>query len=600
MQSPSRLAWLFSAILLFVVAFGLLPRQQAKGTAAVIGWDVAGYYLYLPATFIHHDLRDLKFHEQMMRDYAPTPNFEQQAFVCAPTGHYVLKYPAGMAVHYLPFFLAAHALAAPLGYAADGYSPPYQMAILLGSVLAAIAGLWLVRRALRPRFGEWPTALTLLAIVLGTNYINYTAIAGAMSHNWLFGWYAALLLLTPAFYERPGRGRALAIGAIIGLMALTRPTDILAVVLVLGWGLRPDGATLRGRLAFWQRHWPLLLLALLAGAAVLSIQPLYWHYVSGHWIINSYQEQGFDWLKPHLWDGIFSFKGGWLLYSPLVVVALAGFAALRRQQPAAFWPMLVFMVVFTYVAFAWKEWLYGGSLGQRAMIQTYAVLAWPLAAAHRWLLTRRVWLVAYAVFAALTCYYSLWLTYQAHRGGLLVVGQMTRAYWWRILGRYEVPAEARLALDTNYDFTGTPRNTQVIWQEDFETPTDSSACARPPLAGRCSLLLDAAHPSSREYVIPARRGQFRWVRGSALASSSDYEYQEGHYTQFVVKFCQGDKVLRERTVQYQRVLQPGVPQQLSFYIKAPSADFDHLKVVFLHHGTASMLFDNASLTAFDD
>ncbi len=24
-----------------------------------------------------------------------------------------------------------------------------------------------------PRFGEWPTALALLALVLGTNYLNY-------------------------------------------------------------------------------------------------------------------------------------------------------------------------------------------------------------------------------------------------------------------------------------------------------------------------------------------------------------------------------------------------------------------------------------------
>ena len=358
-------------------------------------------------------------------------------------------------------------------------------------------------RALRPRFGEWPTALTLLAIVLGTNYINYTAIAGAMSHNWLFGWYAALLLLTPTFYERPGRGRSLAIGAIIGLMALTRPTDILVVILVLGWGLRPDGATLRGRLAFWQRHWSLLLLALVAGAAVLSIQPIYWHYVSGHWIINSYQEQGFDWLKPHLWDGIFSFKGGWLLYSPLLVVALAGFAALRRQQPTAFWPMLVFMFVFTYVAFAWKEWLYGGSLGQRAMIQTYAVLAWPLAAAHRWLLTRRVWLLAYAVFAALTCYYSLWLTYQAHRGGLLVVGQMTRAYWWRILGRYEVPAEARLALDTNYDFTGAPRKPHIIWEGRLRDAPRQHRL-RPPTAGGPLLTAARRRPPQQPRVCHSR------------------------------------------------------------------------------------------------
>jgi hypothetical protein len=602
MKSPSWLAWLFSSLFIISIALvghGLWPGAQHHGPTRVITWDVSGYYLYLPATFIHHDLQELRFHEQLLRDYAPTPDF-QQAFRHPASGHYVMKYSAGMALQYLPFFTVAHALAGPLGYPADGFSPPYQLALLIASLLVACLGLALVRRALLPRFGEWPTALTLVVIVLATNYLNYSAVDGAMTHNWLFAWYAGLLLLTPAFYQRPTLGRALSIGAVLGIMALTRPTEILAALIPLLWGLHPSGATVRGRLAFWQQRPGLLLAALLVGGLILSIQPLYWHYVSGDWVVYSYQQQGFSWLRPHLLDGIFSFKSGWLLYSPLLVVALAGFGALHRQQPPAFWPMLVFMVLFTYVTFAWDEWLYGGSLGQRAMVQSYAVLAWPWAAAHRWLLTRRLWLWAYAGLAVLGSYYNLWLTYQAHLGGLLVVGQMNRAYWWRILGRYNVPAETRLLLDTNYDFTGTPHSERVLWQEDFENARSGQACGQPALQGQCSLLLDAAHPASPEYSIPARRGQFQWVRGSALASSSLGEQMEGRMTQFAVRFCQGPRVVRERTVQFQRVLQPNQAEELHFYVKAPREDFDHMVVVFLQQGPATVRFDNAQLVAFDE
>jgi hypothetical protein len=598
MKSPSWLAWLFSSLLIVAVSFSFVSRLQASGTTAVISWDVSGYYLYLPATIIHHDLKELRFHEQLLRDYGPTPDF-QQAFRHPASGHYVMKYSAGMAVQYLPFFLVAHALAAPLGYPADGFSMPYQLAILLASLLVASLGLWLVRRALLPRFGEWPTALTLLAIVLGTNYLNYTALDGAMTHNWLFTWYAALLLLTPAFYQRPTLARAVGVGTIVGLMALTRPSDILAALIPLLWGLRPALPALRERLAFWQQHLGLLLGAVLVGAAILSIQPLYWHYVSGDWVVYSYQNQGFSWLRPHLWDGIFSFKSGWLLYSPILVVALVGFGTLRRQQPIAFWPLLVFAVLFTYVTFAWDEWLYGGSLGIRAMVQSYAVLAWPMAAAHRWLLARRFWRWGYVLFALLCCYYNLWLTYQAHRGGLLVAGQMNRAYLWRILGRYQVPADARLLLDTNYDFTGTPRNYHVLWQQDFES-LSGEACGKPALQGQCSLLLDAAHPTSAEYNIPAKPGQFEWVEGKALAMTSQSEWVEGRMTQFAVRFCQGSRVVRERTVQFQRVLQPNQPQELHFYIKAPHDDYDHVTVVFLHHGQSTMWFDKVQLAGFDD
>lgn len=580
------------------MAFGYLPRQRATGTAAVISWDVSGYYLYLPAIFIHHDLRELRFHEQMLRDYAPTPDF-QQAYRHPVSGHYVLKYSAGLAVQFLPFFLVAHALAAPLGYPPDGFSPPYQMAILAGSLLMAVVGLGLVRRALRPRFGEWPTALTLLTIVLGTNYLCFSALAGAMTHNWLFTWYAALLLLTPAFYGRPTLGRALAIGAIVGLMALTRPTDILAVLIPLLWGLRPNGGVGRARLAFWRQHAGLLLSAGLAGTAVLSVQPLYWHYVGGEWVIYSYQDQGFSWLQPHFWNGIFSYDSGWLLYSPLLVAALVGFGSLRRQQPEAFWALLVFFVLFAYVTFAWDEWRYGGSLGQRAMVQSYAVLAWPWAAAHRWLLARRAWRRAYAGLALVLCYYSLWLTHQAYRGGLLFAGQMKGAYLWRILGRYDVPRETRLLLDSDFDFTGTPRHYRTLWRQDFES-LPGPACAQPALQGRCSLVLDEAHPSSAAYTIPARPGQFEWVQGSALASTDREIWNPWEMTQFVVRFCKGAEVMRERSARFQRVLLPNRAQQLHFYFRAPSVEYDHITVVFLHAGHTAVRFDNAQLAAFDE
>ncbi|MFC7667979.1 hypothetical protein ACFQT0_11730 [Hymenobacter humi] len=543
--------------------------------------------------------RTCAFTSRLLRDYAPTPDF-QQAFLHPGSGHYVMKYTAGMALQYLPFFVVAHAVAASLGYPSDGFSPPYQLALLLASVLVAAIGLGLVRRALLPRFGEWPTALTLLILVLGTNYLNYAGPGGAMTHSWLFAWYAGLLLLTPAFYRQPTWGRALAIGDTVGIMVLTRPTEILAVLIPLLWGLRPAASVVRERLAFWRQHWPLALGAALAGAVVLSIQPLYWHYVSGDWVVYSYQNQGFSWLRPHLWVGIFSFKSGWLVYSPLLVVALVGFIGLRRQQPAAFWPCLVFIILFIYVTFAWDEWLYGGSLGIRAMVQSYAVLAWPMAAAHRWLLARRPWLLAYLGLAAVGCYYNVWLTYQAHGGGLLVVGQMSRSYWWRVLGRYEVPAETRLLLDTDYDFTGTPRHHRLLWQQDFEAAAGSADCAQPALQGQCSLLLDAAHPRSPEYTIPARPGQFEWVQGSAVASTTATERTEGQMTQFVVRFCQGPRVVRERTVHFQRVLEPNWTQEMSFYIKAPREEFDHITVVFVHHGRAAVQFDNARLAAFDE
>ncbi|UOG73835.1 hypothetical protein MTX78_17135 [Hymenobacter tibetensis] len=600
MSSPSRIAGWFCTVLLVAIAWWYYPPQVGR-TSPVLNWDASGYYLYLPSIFVHHDLRELNFRDQLLKDYAPTPDF-YQAFRHPGSGNFVMKYPAGLAVQELPFFLAAHTLAKPLGYPADGFSQPYQVAIKLGSLLVSVLGLWLVRRALLPRFGEWPTALTLLFIVLGTNYTVYSGAGhGGMTHCWLFTWYAGVLLLTPAFYTRPTVARAVSIGAIIGLMTLTRPTEILALLIPLLWGLT-NRAAVRERLVFWKAHSRLLLLAALVGAAVLSIQPLYWHYVSGDWVVYSYQEQGFSWFKPHLWDGIFSFRSGWLMYSPLLLTALVGFRPLRRQQPEAFWAMLVFTVLFTYVTFAWDEWTYGGGLGIRAMIESYAVLAWPMAAALRWLQSRPRWAAAYSVVAVLGCAYGYWLTQMAMPGGtgLLAAGEMTRTYLWRILFRYEVPPETTLLLDSNAEFTGTARNARVLWQQDFEAPAPG-ICGTPALQGNCSLALDSTHSRSQEWVIPARPGQFEWLRAYADVRAADKEWDLNRMTQYVIRFRRGDDILRARTVRFQRALEPGWPRTLHFDVHTPKEDFDNISITFLYYGTAAnLLLDNAKLEAFDE
>lgn len=595
MKFLSHFSWLLCAVIMVFVGYWSYRPGQQTGTEAVLSWDASGYYMYLPAIFVYHDLKELNFRDAVIRDYGPSPQFDQ-AFLHRQSGHYVMKYSAGLALQELPFFGVAHWLAPRLGYPADGFSEPYQLAIKIASILVAVLALALVRRALAPRFGEVATSLTLLLLVLGTNYLNYSALQGAMTHNWLFLWYAVLLLLTPAFYRQPKLTKALAIGGIIGLMTLTRPTEILAAIIPVLWGLHPTKAALQARLLFWRQHLRSLLGALLVGALVVSIQPLYWHYVSGDWVVYSYQEQGFSWLRPHLWDGIFSFRTGWLMYSPLLVLAIIGLSALRRQQAVAFWSILLYFLLFTYVPFAWDEWAYGGSLGQRAMVQSYAVLAWPMAAVLRWLQLRpwRLWLTV--PLLVLGCYYNLWLTFS----GMLAAGQMTRTYLWRVLFRYEVPAETLLLLDSNSEFTGIPRNKRTLWQEDFESQ-DATACGTPPLAGRCSLRLHAGFTHSAEYRIAARPGDFQWVRASADARADSKEWDLGHMTQYVVRFQLGDKIVKERTVHFQRALEANWPRNLHFYMRPPQEPFDKVVVTFLYFGsTANLVLDNARLEAFDE
>lgn len=88
-------------------------RPALGATAhARVTWDVFGYYLYLPAVFIHHDpsLKDAAPGSmRVMSAYAPSTTPYQ--VVDGPDGARVIKYSSGMALAYAPWFFLAHGLA---------------------------------------------------------------------------------------------------------------------------------------------------------------------------------------------------------------------------------------------------------------------------------------------------------------------------------------------------------------------------------------------------------------------------------------------------------------------------------------------------------
>ncbi|RAK65227.1 hypothetical protein [Hymenobacter edaphi] len=601
-KSLSFWTLLFCAAFVLLTSFVYYPKWSKPQTEALISWDASGYYMYLPAAFIYQDLKQVAFLPDVTQKYNPDPG-QNQAYRDSLSGNRVMKYPLGLALQSLPFFAAGHLAAKALGYPADGFSAPYQLSLQLGCELVAVLGLLLTWLALRRRFSEGATALTLVVLTLGTNYLNYAAIDAAMTHSWLFTLYAALLLLTPAFYARPTLAKALGIGALVGLMALTRPTDILAAILPILWGLRPSWPSLQARLGFWQQHWPKLVAAVLAVAAVGSLQLFYWHHVTGRWLVYSYEDQGFSWLHPHLWDGIFSFRSGWLIYSPLLITPLLGFWPLYRRRPEAFWAMLAYTGLFIYVTFAWDIWWYGGSLGARALVQGYAVLAWPLAAALEWVLARRSWTVAYAAFLLAGIYYNLWLTHQAHGGSsLLAAGEMNRPYFTAIVGRNAVPVATRWLLDNGEQRVDDSRrkNVRELWHTDFEQDT-TAGCGRPALQGRCSLLLDKDHQNSPEYRISATPADVKWVRVRARARCVQKEWDTWKMTQLVVSYRRGDERVKEGIIRLQRVVDQDWPSEVYLDLQAPAEAFDNVRVALWNaDGPQPILIDELRVEAFEE
>lgn len=559
--------------ILFRVAF-LFQKWDRPGTEATLSWDVFGYYLYLPATLIYEDLGGLGFWEDIWPDYRPAGDFHHA--VKQPDGQYVMKYPIGMALMYLPFFLLAHGYAALAGFPMDGFSWPYQFFVSMGGIVYAVLGLWVMRSLLLRQFSDTTTALCLGTLVLCTNYLNYVSIDGAMPHNYLFTLYALILWLTIQWHAHPKLLYAALIGALVGLATIIRPTELIAILIPLLWGIT-DRASFQQKQQLLLKHLPHVGLLALCLFAVGSIQLVYWKLYSGSFLYYSYEEQGFSWLSPHLIDGIFSARKGWLAYTPVMALSLLGFVVLYRTHRTYFWPMLVYVVLNTYIVFSWDIWWYGGGFGARALIPSYALLLFPLAALIQGALRRNY--TQYALLAALfLCMdLNLLMTWQAHAPGQILHPEyMTRAYYWKIFGNAMPDRADKKFLDVKREL-GSLEHKRVLplYRNDMENDSIAHRTREQAFSGAHSVKLTPDQPYSPTYEIslhhfphPSKKD---WVTVSARLFYTDVEWNEYAMGQLIVQFLrEGDEVPYKGTyVKIQRLCEPWQWHHLHFDMRFP-------------------------------
>jgi len=468
-------------------------------------------------------------------------------------------------------------------------------------MLMAFLGLWIIRRVLLGFFKEGAVAGALVIVVFGSNYLDYSSMNAAMTHNYLFTVYAGLLALTISFYENPSYRKAAGIGALVGLAALTRPTEILSAVLPLMWGLYfPLGKFLRERLNFLRSHLPKFLLAAMLTGAVGFLQLLYWKWVGGDWLIYSYQDQGFSWLHPHIMDCLFSYRAGWWIYSPLMVLPLVGFPFLAVKNQRIFWPSLAFSFLFMYVTFAWDIWWYGGSLGQRAMVQAYAVLLLPLTALTEWVHSKKILPFLFYILVGLGIYHNLWITHQAHKGGLFVPEQVTERYFKNILWRYEADPNVKLLLDNSEGFLGEPRDIFEIAKTDLEADSLSPS-PFPPIQGQQSLWVSSDKEFSDNWTIPVSPLEKDYLRLQTQVRCISKEWEWWRVPQVIMELRKEGNVVKSQIIRPHRHMNEGETMEMNVDMKLPGGDYDQVKVYLWNAGSNHpLLVDQLVLLAFDD
>lgn len=393
-------------------------------------WDVFGYYLYLPATFIHEDpfIENREWLDEAMLQYNPSSTLYQVHE--AKEGLLINKYSAGMAMVYAPGFFAGHIIAILTGAKTDGFSPPYVYSVLIWSFIVCVLGIWILRAVLSVFFEDAIAALALFLVVAGTNYFFTAYFNLNMPHGYLFTMYAAVIWLSMRFWDNGRSAVLVVLPPLVALMAIARPTEALAALIPIFWtGASRKAFNDKFRLLFLHRK--RLIVGVSLAMSLVGVQLIYWKYGTGKWLYYSYKNpgEGMDFSSPHIADVLLSWRKGWLVYTPIMVFALAGIALMWRSRHRLTIPVLAFFIPSFYLVACWSTWWYADSFGQRALVQFYPVLALPLAViAQRalqgnWLL-RSAFLTLCGMFVALNLFQSWQISC-----GILPADRITKDYY---------------------------------------------------------------------------------------------------------------------------------------------------------------------------
>ncbi len=413
--------------------WSLVSNKVLQGKSNQITWDVYGYYLHLPAYLKYNDIHNYAFVEKHMADYAPSDGPYQ---ITRLEGVITPTYTMGLAILWLPFYLVADAWAqVDPRFPADGISQPYQWMVILAGFLFLALGLYWLALFLRPYLSVSTIIIVLAGITLGTNLFYYAAVEPGMPHVYLFALYAGLLLLMERMVEKPSFLRGVLVGAILAIMALCRPTEALAALLIPGFLVMRFG-NFTAAIDHVRSNLLMYGAAVITGLICLLPQLFLWKSTTGQWIYNPYAAAGhtFHLSKPFLLEGLFSFRKGWLIYTPLMALALPGMPLLWTKSKNWSLGITGFVILNIWIVLSWHIWWYAGSFGMRALVQSYALLALPLGLVLEWSSRDRLLRDSLLALVILFSGLNLFQTWQI-QNGILKKDGMNEAFYAASFGQ---------------------------------------------------------------------------------------------------------------------------------------------------------------------
>jgi hypothetical protein len=346
-----------------------LDRQENNNS---IEWkrnifgDGAGYYSYLPFTFLYN---------------YNTNNLPENIDQKTGYGFYIennkikTKYTSGVAILLSPFFFAVHLYEKIKKADADGFFGTYHYVPFIAAWFYALLGLLLLFSFLRNFISLNSSLISLAIIFWGTNLYYYVIEYASMSHVYSFFLFSCFIYFSFKFHQIHKLRYFIILVLSGALIILIRPTNIILIpfFFIIEYLVNKQ-IQLKTYLTI--KH---ISIALIGFTLIFTPQIIYWMYLSGKPFYYSYEKESFsNWASPKIIEFLFSPNNGLITYNPIwiVIFIAAIYLAIKKE----IWSIatLISTTIIIYLGASWHDWTFGCSYGSRTLIEFTSLFALPL------------------------------------------------------------------------------------------------------------------------------------------------------------------------------------------------------------------------------
>jgi hypothetical protein len=514
-----------------------------------------------------------------------------------------------------PWSLAIFMILSALLLAVHIFTPKHgpDPGTLLGALnfIVVLAGLWFLRKVLVALLDDVSAAVTLALIVLGTNYFQAATMHGVTAQVCLFTIYSLILWLNMRWHAVSSWRYSIPLGISLGAAILFYPLAGTILLVPVLWNIYDTGSLKNKWILFkvnvFQVGFSIL-------CTLITIIPLWFFYDA---FLKTFRYPGYAdgalfIFGKYFWRLLFSVNDGWIAYTPVIILAFAGFWFLAAKNRNIFYGTFSFFFISILIMCSWSEYASDSYFGMYPMVAAGAVLAIPLGflvqkATEKNIIVK---IIAAAVFLFLILL-NLFQTHQFNRG-IIIPSRMTGQYWSAIFGRSSVAEMDRAKMD-NYEPVADSlmkdtsayriRLVQLHNFEDGNVPYRDHLVTTPVRSGKMALKLDSLNrfsPNYREKISVVAKKAYTGIRASAwVYSTVPFEISPG----FLIISCIHNREL----YRYGKVplaslhLKPGAWHQVSLDYLLPNESYpdDEVITYVWYTGKFEMYVDDIEVKLYD-